>query len=69
MGGSGTRRYVLSIDAPPFFGPGEPPMSANSDRGSGGSGSVALVNWDPSKQALGERLHPRVRALHPVCNY
>lgn len=54
-GGSGARRYHLSVDAPPFFAHGEPPTSASS-----------LVNWDQSKQALGERLLPRVRILQPV---
>lgn len=66
LGGSGTRRYPLSIDAPPFFGPGEPSGAGGTDRGGASSVGVNMVNWDPSKQALGERLHPRVRGIYPV---
>lgn len=64
-GGSGARRYHLSVDAPLFFAHGEP-----GNVGVGGqvanSASGNLVNWDQSKQALGERLLPRVRNLQPV---
>lgn len=60
------RRYALSVEAPLFFGPGEPTAASNAERGAATNANVGAVNWDPSKQALGDRLHPRVRALHPV---
>uniref|UniRef100_A0A915IVY8 Uncharacterized protein n=1 Tax=Romanomermis culicivorax TaxID=13658 RepID=A0A915IVY8_ROMCU len=76
-GVSSNRRYQLSADAPPYFAQGEPvppppPSSSSQQSAAAGAASttappptLSLINWDPNKQALGDKLLPKVRNILP----
>lgn len=72
-----SRRYPLSADAPAYYTYGDgvvvtsqaPPASSATPATAAATGAAvvanSLINWDPSKQALGDRLLPKVRVIAP----